>query len=214
MTQSELVSSRGIWLALVQLEMKQILFRQSDANYPPLWEDGAFQRAARWHGNGQGPAQYFADTPDGAWAELLRHEEILEPLSAEEFADRFNRTLWAVEVDLPDQICDMEKRVSGGELIGDELSYNVCQKAAIEAREENYIAIMAPSAALVEEGANGVCVGNGVLNSGPARQGRVFVVFRAMPETICWPCGGTPILNERMISRVRYFTSTKARRLL
>lgn len=192
--------------------MKQILFRQSDAHYPPLWEDGAFQPEARWHGIGQGPAQYFADTPDGAWAELLRHEEIIEPLSVEDFLDRFKRTLWAIEVDLPDQICKMETLVSGGELLGDESSYAICQKAAIEAKEANYDVITAPSAALIEDGASGVSVSNGILNNGPARQGRVFVFFRVMPDATCWPCGGAPVLNQRMISRVRYFASTKARR--
>src|SRR5262245_40501368 len=54
-----------------------ILFRQVDARFPFLWED-ARQPAGRWHAAGDGPAHYFADTPDGAWAEFLRHEEITE----------------------------------------------------------------------------------------------------------------------------------------
>ena len=49
-----------------------IAFRQVDARYPFLWEDGS-QPAGRWHGDGEGPAHYFADTPDGALAEFLRH---------------------------------------------------------------------------------------------------------------------------------------------
>ena len=55
-----------------------IVFRQADPRYPFLWSDPA-QPAARWHGEAEGPAHYFADTPDGAWAELLRHEEITDP---------------------------------------------------------------------------------------------------------------------------------------
>jgi hypothetical protein len=42
-----------------------------------LWE-AASQPAARWHADGEGPAQYLADTPVGAWAEFLRHEGITD----------------------------------------------------------------------------------------------------------------------------------------
>lgn len=68
-------------------------FRQADPRYPFLWSD-ASQPAARWHGDGEGPAHYFADTPDGAWAELLRHEEIHDPADVA----TFRRALWAVEL--------------------------------------------------------------------------------------------------------------------
>jgi hypothetical protein len=54
-----------------------ILYRHADPRFPFLWES-AEQPAARWHGPGQGPVQYLADTPDGAWAEFLRHEGIRE----------------------------------------------------------------------------------------------------------------------------------------
>lgn len=49
-----------------------IVFRHADPRFPFLWEI-AEQSAARWHGDHEGPAHYFADTPDGAWAEFLRH---------------------------------------------------------------------------------------------------------------------------------------------
>ena len=39
-------------------------YRHSDPRYPFLWEDNA-QPAARWHGDGQGPVHYLADTPTG-----------------------------------------------------------------------------------------------------------------------------------------------------
>ena len=70
-----------------------IVFRQVDARYPFLWED-ASQPAGRWHGDGEGPAHYFADTPDGAWAEFIRHEEI------DDVADlpTIRRQMWAVEI--------------------------------------------------------------------------------------------------------------------
>ena len=54
-----------------------IAFRHCDRRWPFLWES-AVQPQARWHGDGEGPVQYLADTPDGAWAEFLRHEEITD----------------------------------------------------------------------------------------------------------------------------------------
>src|SRR5262249_44717317 len=70
-----------------------IAFRQVDARYPFLWED-ASQPAGRWHGDGEGPAHYFADTPDGAWAEFLRHEEITDA----EDLPTIRRQMWAVDI--------------------------------------------------------------------------------------------------------------------
>jgi hypothetical protein len=52
-------------------------FRHGDPRFPFFWESDR-QPEGRWHGSGEGPVQYLADTPDGAWAEFLRHEEITE----------------------------------------------------------------------------------------------------------------------------------------
>lgn len=73
-----------------------IVFRHADPSLPFLWED-ASQPPARWHGDGEGPVQYFTDTPDGAWAEFLRHEEIKDPRDLA----TVRRAIWAVE--LPDE---------------------------------------------------------------------------------------------------------------
>src|SRR5262245_60720435 len=70
-----------------------IVFRQVDSRFPFLWED-AKQPSGRWHREGDGPAHYFADTPDGAWAEFLRHEEITDVQDLL----TIRRQLWAVEV--------------------------------------------------------------------------------------------------------------------
>ena len=64
--------------AIARLAVTVIAFRHTDPRYPFLWECGS-QPAGRWHAQGEGPAHYFNDTPDGAWAEFLRHEEITEP---------------------------------------------------------------------------------------------------------------------------------------
>ena len=52
-----------------------ILYRHADPRFPFLWESSE-QPPARWHDSNEGPVHYFADTPDGAWAEFLRHEGI------------------------------------------------------------------------------------------------------------------------------------------
>ena len=67
-----------------------IVFRQADPRYPFLWSDVS-QPAARWHAVGEGPAHYFADTPDGAWAELLRHEESPTQPTRQPFSGRCGR---------------------------------------------------------------------------------------------------------------------------
>jgi hypothetical protein len=52
-----------------------IVYRHADPRFLFLWESAA-QPSARWHGLDDEPVQYFADTPDGAWAEFLRREGI------------------------------------------------------------------------------------------------------------------------------------------
>ena len=52
-----------------------IWYRQADRRFPFL-HVAPDQPSGRWHGDGEGPVQYLADTPDGAWAELLRHWNI------------------------------------------------------------------------------------------------------------------------------------------
>ncbi|MDX6257843.1 MAG: hypothetical protein QOJ11_4177 [Frankiales bacterium] len=69
-------------------------FRHGDPRFPFVWES-ARQPEGRWHGSAEGPVQYLADTPDGAWAEFLRHEEIRDPGDLA----GIRRRLWAVEFD-------------------------------------------------------------------------------------------------------------------
>lgn len=70
-----------------------ILYRHADARFPFLWE-GMDQTPARWHGRGEGPVQYLADTPDGAWAEFLRHEGITDE---EEEIVHVRRAMWELK---------------------------------------------------------------------------------------------------------------------
>ena len=70
-----------------------IVYRHADPRFPFLWES-ELQPPGRWHRTGEGPVQYFADTPDGAWAEFLRHEGI----RTENEIANVRRALWAVEI--------------------------------------------------------------------------------------------------------------------
>src|SRR6202011_1235998 len=80
-----------------RLARHMIVYRHADPRFPFLWES-VDQPAARWHGPGEGPVQYFADTPDGAWAKFLRHEGITK----ESELANVRRALWAIEV--PDNL--------------------------------------------------------------------------------------------------------------
>src|SRR5215471_20138816 len=121
-----------------------IVFRQVDGRYPFLWDD-ASQPAGRWHGDGEGPAHYFADTPDGAWAEFLRHEEITDP---DDLAT-IRRQMWAVEIgnppaDRPDLPAVV---VTGGVE-----TYARCQQEARTMRQRGVRGLVAPTAALLAGG--------------------------------------------------------------
>lgn len=100
-------------------------FRHGDPRFPFLWES-APQASARWHTATDAPASYYADTPDGAWAEFLRHEEITAP----EDLDGVSRRLWAVEV--PDDVHTgaVEPELDEMVLLGGLATYPDCQAEA------------------------------------------------------------------------------------
>jgi hypothetical protein len=155
-----------------------IVFRHADARFPFLWES-ANQPAARWHGAGKGPVQYFADTPDGAWAEFLRHEGITE----ESQLANVRRALRAVEA--PDDLPAEEPRLFQSTLIGDLDTYEACPKEARRLRKNGAVAVRAPSAALLEGGAHGWNVEGG-LQPAAERDGTVLAVFGAPPDFVGW----------------------------
>lgn len=173
-----------------------IVFRHADPRFPFLWES-ASQPPARWHGVGEGPAHYFADTPLGTWAEFLRHEEITDPADLE----GVQRALWAVEVpDLP----KTRPALDDTALKGPPATYPACRAEAARLRARGITGLRAPSAALVSGGAKGWVVSGG-LRSGPDRDGEVYVLFGPRPNLIGWPVvlEGTP--PEDVLERVRHF---------
>jgi hypothetical protein len=171
-------------------------FRQVDPRFPFLWESSA-QPAARWHGDGEGPAHYLADTPDGAWAELLRHEEITAP----EDAATLRRAMWAIEIG---EVEGEPVNLPGGLATGDRVSYEACQDYARQARRRGISRLSAPSAALLPGGATGTCIAQGE-RAGPRRDGRVLVIFGAPRGIVGWRVveSGAPPLG--VLSRVRHF---------
>ena len=154
------------------------LWRNTPPGAPFLWEvDNA--RPARWHAAGDGPAQYFADTPAGAWAELLRHEEIVDPADVAGLA----RDLWAVEV--PDAEVEAATPITGPAdvMLGGPATYAACQRLAAAARADGALAVVAPSATLVAGSAAGWRVDAGLVRADDA-DGQVVVLYGRRPSLV------------------------------
>jgi hypothetical protein len=173
-----------------------IVFRQADPRFPFLWSD-ASQPPARWHAEGEGPAHYFADTPDGAWAELLRHEEITDP----EDAATLRRGLWAVEIG-DDPLTMVTLRAAT--VTGGPETYTRCQAHARRLRARGVRRLAAASAALLPGGATGVEVSAGAERPSRRRQGRVLVLFGPPDGLVGWQvvAGGAP--PAHVLPRVRH----------
>jgi hypothetical protein len=173
-----------------------IAFRQCDPRYPFLWES-ASQPAGRWHGPGEGPAHYFADTPDGAWAELVRHEEITDPADLA----TIRRALWAVEIG---DEATVAVSLPAATLTGGLDTYPACQRHARELRARGARRLVAPSAALQPGGASGWRVDGGE-RPATARDGRVIVVYGSPAPFVGWRIveRGTPPAD--LLARVRQF---------
>ncbi len=174
-----------------------ILFHHCDRRFPFLWET-ADQPAARWHGDGEGPVQYFSDTPSGAWAEFLRHEDITD----ERDLEGVQRALWAVDVPL-EGMRIAKPALKSSALLGGLQSYETCR---IEARRLHFAgvqAIKAPSAALKSSGAGGWKVDDGEREADP-RDGIAYAVFGKQPACKGWPVVDAGTAPVRVLPRVRH----------
>lgn len=173
-----------------------IVFRHVDPRFPFLWESAA-QPPGRWHDEGEGPVHYFADTPHGAWAELLRHEEIRD---AEDLAG-IRRALWAVEIP---RAPAARPRLVGEVLCGGPDSYPECWAEAARLRARGARGLRAPSAALSPGCAAGWTVKGGA-RPGPSRDGEVYVLFGLRPELLGWPVTLEGRPPAEVLERVRHF---------
>jgi RES domain-containing protein len=116
----------------------------------PFW-DRESTRPGRWHATGEGPAQYLTSSADGAWAELIRAEELF----TEEEVAMVSVNMWMIEVSCT-MIVDystFEKAEAAGfdpeALIDDD--YSRCQREGARLRARNFAGVLAPSAALPGE---------------------------------------------------------------
>lgn len=164
----------------------RIGFRHCDPRFGFLWLSAA-QPEARWHGAGEGPANYFADTPTGAWAEFLRHEGITE---AADLAG-VRRSLWAVELPVNGyETAELPSVLLEGGVASDP----TCQAIARALRNAGAQRLEAPSAALLPGGASGSrATEAGLGSAAPARDGQVWVLFGQV-DLRGWLAvdGGTP----------------------
>ena len=133
-------------------------YRACDSRFLFLWVS-AYQPAGRRHGVGEGPCHYLATTAKGAWAEVLRHEEIDQ---ADNLVD-LQRSLWAVIAPTPQAIPELPY----SDLTGNKSTWSACQGEARRLRALGYTSLDAPSAALLSGKAelHGVDA-NGVVTGG------------------------------------------------
>ena len=165
--------------------MMRLGFRHCDPRFAFLWQDAA-QPAARWHAAGHGPANYFADTPIGAWAEFLRHECITDPADLA----GVRRSLWAAQ--LPEDGY-ATPTLHDTDLFGDEASYPVCQAEAARLRIAGAQRLEVRGAALLPGAARGWQADPAVRASTTPRDGWVWVLFGTCDVT-AWIAvdGGSP----------------------
>lgn len=127
-------------------QFDEVAFRYSNYDTPfwvrPNSEPG------RWHRIGDGATQYLSTTVDGAWAELIRAEE----LRTEQETALVRMPMWVAEVHVQ-RIADygtFERAEAAGfpagALIDDD--YSRCQEEGKRLREAGFQGVVAPSAAL------------------------------------------------------------------
>ena len=166
-----------------------MLFRHTDRRFGFTW-DSADQPAGRWHGVGEGPVQYLADSPDTAWAEFLRSEEITDP----DELDGIERRIWVVEV--PDAELSAVAHLSAVSPSHDE-----CQTLARSLRTDGSPGLVAPSAAL------DLAPGWGSSAAGlmPASPGTAWVaaIFGATPHWRGWMCHDSGRPHPSLLSQIR-----------
>jgi hypothetical protein len=178
-----------------------IVYRHADPRFPFLWESAA-QPPARWHGSGDGPVQYFSSTPDAAWAEFLRHEEIAD---AADIAT-VNRSLWAIE--LPDEPL-ARPNLPDATLVGGTGTYPACRAESVRLRAAGAEGLMAPSAALDRRTGSGYRTDAG-LRPGPRRDESVIVLFGPRPDLVGWAACFEGRPRPELIARVRQLRAESA----
>jgi RES domain len=113
----------------------------------PFWVRENSQ-AGRWHRSGDGPTQYLSLSTDGAWAELIRNEE----LRAEDEVAMVSVSMWAVLIEegvIANYSTFEQAERSGFDpaaLVS--ANHEQCQREGARLRKEGFSGVVAPSAAL------------------------------------------------------------------
>jgi hypothetical protein len=172
-----------------------IVFRHADSRFPFLWETDE-QPPARWHGAGEGPVAYLAETPDGAWAEFLRHEDITDPADLE----GVSRAIWAIELPDPPKATP---HLPNAILTGGLETWPACQAEARRLRRRGKRGLATASAALRSRTPSGFRTAGG-LRPAPARRERAFVLFGPRPELVGWCACTSGRPRADLLARVRH----------
>lgn len=178
--------------------MTEIWFRSTDRRYPFLWDSDG-QPPARWHDEGDGPAQYLSSTPDGAWAEFLRHEEITDPAELSGIC----RMIWAVELRLERESL-AEPELPAAALVGGRSSHARCRREARRLRAAGATGLVAPSAALLPGRARGQRTEGSALVEAEDRDGETLVLFGSRPGARGWIAADRGAPTPRTLGLIRH----------
>jgi hypothetical protein len=176
-----------------------IFYRHVDPRFPFLWES-VDQPPARWHGPGEGPVQYLSSTPDAAWAEFLRHEEIADVADIR----GVERSLWAVEISAPPQA---RPQLARELLLGNEASYAACRAEAARLRERGAAGLLAPSAAVLADTGSGFRTLGG-LRPARRRAESVVALFGRRPDLVGWAACDRGRPRPDLLGRVRHLVGS------
>jgi hypothetical protein len=140
--------------------------------------------------------QYFADTPTGAWAELLRHEEITD---AADLAG-ISTQLWVV------RISDLEMhepKLPQAALTSAPDGYEVCHREARRLRAVGAVRLVAVSAALKPGEGAGFHVGSTGLVRAAPRDGKVIVHFGVLADVEGWRAAEAARPDADLLGQIR-----------
>jgi RES domain len=131
------------------MDISGVFFRYSSYDVP-LWVR-ANTTDERWHHAGDGATQYVSTTADGAWAELIRNEN----LHSEADLRLVSMLLWQVEIEQTGiaDYRDFKTAEKAGfppeALIDDDQT--ACRAEGLRLREAGFTGVLYPSAALPDE---------------------------------------------------------------
>jgi hypothetical protein len=178
-------------LELATVEIKTVVLRYSSYDTPFWVRENSL--AGRWHARGAGATQYLSMSTDGAWAELIRNEE----LRTEDEVAMVSVSMWAAEIN-QGMIADyssFERAEDAGfdpSALVDE-DYERCQREGARLRALNYAGVWSPSAAL--PGATNVTLFGPRMASS---WGRSTLLASSIPATIITKGAPPPGLLHRV----------------